>query len=665
MQTNQSMRRIENRCSPEDAARRNIMKSRSLLFLALVLIWMLNACSPFTITSTSGERPTPVTQTELAPSYQAVDIDQAEVEVGVGSPIPVQVIVTGNLPDTCAQIELVQQKQEGSHFEITMSTIPSNAEGCVQDTLPFRMMIPLNITNLPAGSYTVEVNGVGADFQLETGNTTSSQPAADTVIRKDDIEVANVNVEVGVGSPIPVHAIVGLNLPNTCAQLGEIRLHREGTVFYMSLIADITERADCKADSIPFLAEIPLNIVNLPERPYEVNANGVTASFDPRATPAAPISLEDFESQLQAALMQRDADVMRALMDETFIVAYWQSEGESIPSDEAVTQLLSSHLAEHNYLVFQEFQNIPAFDPKMFVGPDVELAKAIYVFGWGLDSRGDALLFVSRRPDGSLFWQGLMVTPKGFAPPLGQVCSEPVEIPLVDGRASYNGISFSIDETLSYGMAARICPATTWDPQVWIEAHPPYTEFFFQTYSRQNVDVQPSIRVYDVTGDLQNYPYPLGAPDELKATLEQRPKPITWFDGAALHTREAYLNFANGAGVRGLVQRLQDIFFYTNNGLSYEFQGLTQDGRYFVIVRYPVNVPFLMEVEGFSLPPINSNLNAIALPEWPSSSEQQRQVIDAYNNEALQRFEQMSESDVFPNIALLDELLQSIQVSKP
>ncbi|HEY3475216.1 MAG TPA: hypothetical protein VGK56_11445, partial [Anaerolineales bacterium] len=199
----------------------------------------------------------------------------------------VQVIVTGNLPDTCAQIELVQQKQEGSSFEITISTVPSNAEGCSQDTLPFRIVIPLNITNLPAGAYSVEVNGVPADFQLETGNTTSSQPAADTVVRKDDIQVDSVNVEIGVGSPIPVHAVVALSLPSSCAQLGEIRLHREGTTFFIRLIADIAERADCRADSIPFRLEIPLNIVNLPEGSYEVNVTGVTASFDPRTTPAS------------------------------------------------------------------------------------------------------------------------------------------------------------------------------------------------------------------------------------------------------------------------------------------------------------------------------------------------------------------------------------------
>jgi hypothetical protein len=212
--------------------------------------------------------------------YQPVDVEHVEIEVGVGSPIPVHVIVSGSLPDTCAQIELVQQRQVGSIFHMTVSTIPSSVEGCVQDTLPFRMSIPLNIVNVPAGAYTLEVNSIRADFTLDTANTTSSMPAADSAITKDEARVDDINIQVGVGSPIPVHAVVSMSLPNTCAQLGEIRLHREASTFYVRLVADIAERADCKADEIPFRLEIPLNMVNLPDGQYIINVNGAEKLWD-------------------------------------------------------------------------------------------------------------------------------------------------------------------------------------------------------------------------------------------------------------------------------------------------------------------------------------------------------------------------------------------------
>jgi hypothetical protein len=259
-----------------------------------------------------------------------------------------------------------------------------------------------------------------------------------------------------------------------------------------------------------------------------------------------------------------------------------------------------------------------------------------------------------------------LVTPEGFAPPMGQACSEAEAVPVVNGQASYNGISFKIDQSLDYGLTARVCSAITVEEQQMVnEAHPPYTEFFFPTFSRGNIDYQPQIRVYEVTGDLENYLFPINSLDELKSTVQQRPEPVAWFQHSPLHTRQAYLDFASGAGVRGLIQYMQDFFFFTNNGLIYEFHGLTQDGRHFVSVRYPVSVPFLMELDGFTLPPNNINPSAIAISAWPSDFEQQRQVIEAYNNEALQRFEQMSDSEVFPNLTLLDQMVQSIQVSQP
>ena len=622
--------------------------------------------SLFTIASSSGDQPTPVVQDEpLSAGYQLVAVEQVTAEVGFGSPIPVQVKVSGQLPDTCAQIELVQQKQEGSNFKVTLSTIPSTADKCIPDSLPFIIDIPLNVTNLPAGEYSVEVNGSRTTFKLETGNTTSSLPAADSAITRDEVQVAGVNVEVGVGSPIPVHAIVGVNLPNSCAQLGEIRLHREGTTFYVRLIADVAARADCRVDSIPFHLEIPLNIVNLPEGPYEVNVNGVTASFDPRATPAPAADLENFESQLKAALTQRNKEAMRVLMGERFIMAFWESEGESIPSEEAVTQLVTNYVGEGSHISFQVFQDIPGFDPQRMLGPDLELAKAIFVTGWGLDAKAEALLLIVRRADGSLYWHSVLVTPQGFAPPAGQTCSAPVQVNAVNGKVFYNGISFEIDQSLAATLAARMCPATTsQENQMGNESHPPYTQFFLPTFNRQNVDYQPEVRVYEIAGDMQNYLYPLNMLGDLQSMLAGRSEPVTWFDHAPLHARQKYLNFTNGAGVRGLVQYMQDRFFYTNNGLTYEFNGLTQDGKYFVSVRYPLGTPFLMELSG-SDPLTNINPEAIAISNWPQDYFQQGPIIEAYNAEALHRLEQMSDSEALPNIAILDKLVQSIQVSQP
>jgi len=262
------------------------MKTRTLSFLLLSLILLLNACSPLTtIVSVSGEQPAPVEEVESWNSnYQPITIYSVEIEVGVGSPIPVHVIVDGDLPDPCSQVEYTEIKQDGSNFIITLCATPDIGgpamDGCIKDTLPFTMSIPLNVVDLPAGSYTVTVNGTRADFKLDTANSASTLRTADMPIIKDDIQVDTVSIDHGVGSPIPVHAVISANLPNSCAQLGEVRLHRDGYNFFIRLVADFPAQTDCNPDALPFRLEVPLNVVGLEEGPYTVTVNGTSTSFD-------------------------------------------------------------------------------------------------------------------------------------------------------------------------------------------------------------------------------------------------------------------------------------------------------------------------------------------------------------------------------------------------
>ncbi len=110
------------------------MKNKAPSLVAASLILIINACSPFTSVSSSGQQPTPIVEGNPSAGYQLASVDQVEVEIGFGSPIPVHVNVSGNLPDTCAQVEYTEIKQDGPNFIITLSTIPSNAEGCIQDS---------------------------------------------------------------------------------------------------------------------------------------------------------------------------------------------------------------------------------------------------------------------------------------------------------------------------------------------------------------------------------------------------------------------------------------------------------------------------------------------------------------------------------------------------
>jgi hypothetical protein len=260
------------------------MKIKPLSLIILAIVLLLDACSPMTISTPLGKQPTPMIDTIATSDYQAVQVNQLDIDMGMGSPDPIQIIVRGTLPDICAQVEYTELKQDGTNFKLNIFTLASTPVGCTQDPIPFMISLPINVANLNAGTYSVEINGVdSATIMLDNDNPVTELHYADDAIVKEDILVDEVKIDIGFGSPTPVNAVVSGTLPNACAQLGEIHLNRDGKTFFARLVAVLPTRADCDQDNIPFRIEIPLSTINLPESTYEVDVNGMTTSFVPPA----------------------------------------------------------------------------------------------------------------------------------------------------------------------------------------------------------------------------------------------------------------------------------------------------------------------------------------------------------------------------------------------
>jgi hypothetical protein len=142
------------------------MKTRRIASCMLLFILILNACSPFTIASSSGQQSTPVIETIPPAGYQAITVDKVEVEVGMGSPIPVEVVASGTWPDLCAQIAEVQSEVNG--FEIDVTLLASTTSPCPPDRLglPFRYAFPLNVVEMEPGTYMITINGASTTLDL-------------------------------------------------------------------------------------------------------------------------------------------------------------------------------------------------------------------------------------------------------------------------------------------------------------------------------------------------------------------------------------------------------------------------------------------------------------------------------------------------------------------
>ena len=105
----------------------------------------------------------------ILPTISLAPVEEIEIVILESFPVQVQVIARGNLPDPCTEVSEVLQEREGDTFFITIKTYRSPGF-CIQVLAPFEEIIPLEVYGLPAGTYTVDVNGVQATFNLEVDN---------------------------------------------------------------------------------------------------------------------------------------------------------------------------------------------------------------------------------------------------------------------------------------------------------------------------------------------------------------------------------------------------------------------------------------------------------------------------------------------------------------
>ena len=148
------------------------------VYFALALIGLtLAACAP--AASTSAVEAAAVQPTAVAPAtthLKDMSVADVQIEIGVGSPIPVDAFISGELPDTCAQLAEVTVDRTPFEFQISLVTTASSEADCLRDTLPFRMSVPLNMVNAPEGAYTVKVNGASTTFKWPSEPTITPEP---------------------------------------------------------------------------------------------------------------------------------------------------------------------------------------------------------------------------------------------------------------------------------------------------------------------------------------------------------------------------------------------------------------------------------------------------------------------------------------------------------
>jgi hypothetical protein len=192
-------------------------------------------------------------------------------------------------------------------------------------------------------------------------------------------------------------------------------------------------------------------------------------------------------------------------------------------------------------------------------------------------------------------------------PPI--LCTQEVDEPPPppEPDVSYQGISFSYDDDLASSVTPEMVPAQV-DAAIEPWNNPDYVQFTFNGYPLPDAFHTPRIMVYPVddyaainstAGDI------ISELEQLLGSKPSNPESIPFlpvFNAAQfLQTQVGYLRFQNGEGVRFLTQYGQAAWPVNNDDMFYAFQGITDDGQFYISAILPVSHPSLPDPETINM----------------------------------------------------------------
>jgi hypothetical protein len=223
---------------------------------------------------------------------------------------------------------------------------------------------------------------------------------------------------------------------------------------------------------------------------------------------------------------------------------------------------------------------------------------------------------------------------------------------------NYEGISFSFDDSLASNALSSTIPGQNLGPETMpSNNYPSYYEFTFNGFAISDHFYTPIIRIYPVDDYIAISQYAADEINGLKNALVQLPAggsmgelPFLPLVNAAqvFSSNVRYFNFQNGSGVRYLTMYAQAAYPVDNQNLFYTYQGLTQDGRFYIAATFPVTHN--------SLP----NDGSTEVEDWLYFDENFLGYID----DMVMWLNGQSSEQFSPNLALLDEAIASMLINR-
>jgi hypothetical protein len=220
----------------------------------------------------------------------------------------------------------------------------------------------------------------------------------------------------------------------------------------------------------------------------------------------------------------------------------------------------------------------------------------------------------------------------------------------------YEGITFSFDESIATGVSPAIIPGQhLGEDYMPGDTYPIHYEFGFNGYAVGDSFHTPLITIFPVADYQAISTYASSEIDSLQSALANHPSggsisdlpflPI-WNAAQIFSAKVTYFDFQNGSGVRYLTMYGQATYPVDNQNLFYTYQGMTDDGQYYISAVLPVSNSILPD-DG-----------ATTVDDWIEFDNNWNTYIIG----ALQTLNGQSAENYTPNLTLLDEMMASFSI---
>lgn len=236
----------------------------------------------------------------------------------------------------------------------------------------------------------------------------------------------------------------------------------------------------------------------------------------------------------------------------------------------------------------------------------------------------------------------------------------PTNTTTTGGVVTLNNVSFTIPLGVAKDAKSEMVFAVTDTNAASFELAPAHLKFTLTGYQLQDKFLEPQIVVYPADDYAKLNPTAAEQIQKLKtilagSQLTPETMPVVPFFNAAqqIASKMQVINFQSGRGIRFLTQYAQYPAPINNHEFFYHFQGLTEDGKYYIVATLPVTSSILAEDEKPESP-----VPAEGVP-FPTSTGPDQAYYDA----VTRALDAMYEDSFNPSLFQLDALIQSIHVT--